>query len=109
MRLSEAIERLPRTQGRVVLQLTSNDPNCPFCVQHNPVVDRIAARHAEAAQYWRVHYDPWTDVGNDANVRAAGIAGLPALIVFDAGQETGRLVGFHDEAQTQALVVPRGN
>jgi virginiamycin B lyase len=109
MRLSEAIERLPRTQGRVVLQLTSNDPNCPFCVQHNPVVDRIAARHVEAAQYWRVHYDPWTDVGNDANVRAAGIAGLPALIVFDAGQETGRLVGFHDEAQTQALIVPRGN
>lgn len=107
--LSEAIERLPRTQGRVVLQLTSNDPNCPFCVQHNPVVERIAAQHAQAAQYWRVHYDPWTDVGNDANVRAAGIGGLPALIVFDAGQETGRLVGYHDAAQTEGLIVPRRN
>jgi virginiamycin B lyase len=109
MRLSEAIERLPRTQGRVVLQLTSTDPNCPFCVQHNPVVERIAARHTGTTQYWRVAYEPWMTVGDDANVRAAGIAGLPALIVFESGQETGRLVGFHDAAQTEALIVPRGN
>lgn len=102
--LREAIERLSKTKGRVVLQLTSTDPKCPYCVRSNPVVDGIAQRRAKDATWWRVDYRPWTAVTQDADAVAAGIKGMPTIIVFVDGQETHRVTGHHAEAELEPQV-----
>lgn len=106
LKLREAIERLPKTKGRVVLQLTSTDAKCPYCVRANPVLDGIAARRAKDATYWRVDYQPWTSVTQDADAMAAGVKGLPVIIVFVDGQETHRVSGHYAEAELEPQVFP---
>jgi virginiamycin B lyase len=104
LKLREAIERLQKTKGRVVLQLTSTDPKCPYCVRANPVLEGIAQRRAKDATYWRVDYRPWTSVSQDADAVAAGVQGLPTIIVFVDGQETHRVSGHYVEAEVEPQV-----
>lgn len=99
--LREAIQRLPATKGRVVLQLTSSDQKCPYCVRASPVLDEIAQRRANEATFWRVDYRPWTSVAQDADASAAHVAGLPTTIVFVDGQETQRVTGHYAQAELE--------
>lgn len=84
---------LASTAGRVVVQFTSFDAGCGYCVRANPVFDDLAGAHAGQARFVRVHGTPWRSVLDLSAVRPLQLGGLPAIVVFEAGRETRRVVG----------------
>lgn len=84
---------LASTAGRVVVHFTSFDAGCGYCVRANPVFDDLAGAHPGHARFVRVHGTPWRSVLDLPAVRPMQLGGLPAIVVFEAGRETRRVVG----------------
>jgi thioredoxin 1 len=64
-----------------------------------PVLDDLASTHGGAVLFLKVNVDE--------SQRAAAqhrVSGIPALVLFDKGQERDRLVGAHPRRNIEALL-----
>lgn len=66
-------------------------PWCSPCLRMAPVFDAAAARHAGAAEFFKVNIDD-----NGPLIGRYGIQSIPTLILFKGGVEQERLVGTAD-------------
>lgn len=89
---------LAKTPGLVVVQLTSFETTCSFCIRGNPTYEALAKDSTTAAQFIRVIYRPWTGVGQDPFAKALGVGGLPVFLTY----QDGKLLRRHDGIATQA-------
>ena len=89
---------LAKTAGLVVVQLTSFETTCSFCIRGNPTYDALAKDSATEAQFIRVIYRPWTGVAQDPFAKALGVGGLPVFLTY----QDGKLLRRHDGIGTQA-------
>lgn len=97
-----AVEEIPpkllnktvsQTKGLLLLQLTSRDRNCSFCVASNPHFDELAARKPSAARYVRVSWEPWRSAFKEAFMTNYGIGGVPVFLAFLDGKLVQRIDG----------------
>ena len=72
---------------------------CGPCRAVAPVVEQVARARAGSALVLKVDTDR-----NPALMERFGIRGIPTLIAFRRGKETGRHVGLAQRAQLEALV-----
>jgi thiol-disulfide isomerase/thioredoxin len=90
---------LRQTRGWVVLQLSSHDPGCGFCVKANPTFDALAQHESpKGVSFVRVAFQPWTSVSGNEFAVQYGVTGLPTFITFQDGQLMRRHQGIADEA-----------
>lgn len=89
---------LAKTPGVVVVQLTSFETTCSFCIRGNPTFEALAKDSVNDAQFIRVIYRPWTGVGQDPFAKALGVGGLPVYLTY----QDGKLLRRHDGIGTQA-------
>ncbi|MBM3314658.1 thioredoxin [candidate division WOR-3 bacterium] len=68
-------------------------PWCGPCKMMGPVVDSLAARFAGKLKVCKLNTDE-----NPATPGAYNVHGIPTLILFKAGRETERLVGYMPES-----------
>lgn len=87
------------SKGWVVLQLSSYDPKCTYCIPANPPFDALARSEGPSGiSFARVAFQPWTSLsGNDFVVNYA-VQGIPAYFTFKDGQLMRRHQGNADEA-----------
>ena len=88
----------------IVLQLTSFDPNCRFCINANRVFEVLAAKHASRGRFIRVHYEPWSNVPATSIMAEYNVPGVPAFIVFHGGKERRRILGHRPESTLEGLL-----
>jgi virginiamycin B lyase len=81
------------TSGRVVVQYSSDDPNCGYCVLGNRHYAALVATGEPQVKYLRVLYEPWTSVKQSAQAAHMHLLGLPTIVAFDKGKETSRFEG----------------
>jgi len=74
---------------------------CGPCRMVAPVVEQLAKERAGSALVLKVDTDR-----SPVLMERFGIRGIPTLIAFRHGQETGRHVGLAQRAQLEALVRP---
>ncbi len=79
--------------GRVVVQYSSDDPNCGYCVLGNRHYEAFVAAGEPRVKYLRVLYEPWTSVKQSGEAAHVHLLGLPTIVVFDKGRETSRFEG----------------
>lgn len=88
-----------QSKGWVVVQLSSYDPGCGYCVRSNPAFNALAAAEApQGTSFARVAFQPWKTVGQNDFVRQFGVTGIPAYFTFKDGQLMRRQDGIADEA-----------
>lgn len=88
-----------QSRGWVVVQLSSYDPGCGYCVRSNPAFNSlVAAEASQGLSFARVAFQPWKTVGQNDFVRQFGVAGIPAYFTFKDGQLMRRQDGIADEA-----------
>jgi len=79
-------ERVLEGDGPIVVEFMS--PTCSHCQALAPVLQQVADKVRESVQIFHVDIDAEPELA--ANF---GIEGTPTLVLFDAGQEVGRVVG----------------
>lgn len=90
---------LRQSRGWVVVQLSSYDPGCGYCVRSNPAFNALAAAQgASGMRFARVAFQPWKSVGQNEFARQYGVGGIPAYFTFKDGQLMRRQDGIADEA-----------
>ncbi len=88
-----------QSKGWVVVQLSSHDPGCGFCVRANPAFNALAAAHGPSGmRFAQVAFQPWKAVGQNDFAREYGVGGIPAYFTFKDGQLMRRQDGMADEA-----------
>lgn len=97
---------LRKTKGWVVLQLSSYDAGCIYCVRANPAFNALAqSGQSKGFSFVRVSFQPWTSVSRNDFVAQYAVPGLPIFFTFQDGQLVRRHQGNADEATLrQALL-----
>jgi hypothetical protein len=91
---------IEHSKGLVVLQLSSHEAGCSFCVKANPVFAKFAAVEAgKGVQSVRVAFQPWASFGNNDFVRSYAVKGLPTTITFLDGQLMRRQEGLINDPE----------
>ena len=90
------------TPGVLVVELTSFETSCVFCMKGNPVFEAwTQSAGGGAAQFARVIYTPWVSVGQDGYAKALGVAGLPAYFTYRDGTLLRTKTGAASAAELQ--------
>ncbi len=79
--------------GRFVVQYTSEDAGCGYCVLGNRHYEVLATMGEPHVKYVRVLYEPWTSAKDSGEAARMHLLGLPTIVVFDKGKETSRFEG----------------
>lgn len=91
---------LQRSKGLVVLQLSSYQRACTYCMPGNVGLNALAEKEAgKGITFARVAFQPWTDVGQSAFAKQYGVLGIPDAFTFQDGRLVRRLNGAADEAK----------
>lgn len=92
--------------GTVVLQVTSPDRGCGFCVGADKAFDRVAAgsAHGELA-FGRVQHAPWQAFPRE--IRALDVRAVPMQLVYRDGKQMGTIGGKPGDPATFLLNVTR--
>ncbi|MFG6414495.1 thioredoxin family protein [Roseateles sp. DC23W] len=94
------------TPGWVVVQLSSNDPKCGYCVRANPVFNALAAAESpQGTGFARVAFQPWTSVNQNDFANQYGVSGLPSFFTFKDGQLMRRHNGIADQATLRRVLL----
>ncbi len=72
---------------------------CGHCRAMEPIVERLAARFAGRAQFFKINID----VSNDVALQN-GVRGVPTFLLLDGGREIGRIAGATHEEALAALL-----
>ncbi|OBS08425.1 YbbN family protein [Acidihalobacter prosperus] len=67
----------------VVVQFTSPDPGCVYCVHANAPFQAVSTRFDQRISFVRVQWAPWYRI--PAEAKPFGIIALPAQIAFKQG------------------------
>ena len=79
--------------GRVVVQYSSTDSHCGYCVLGNRHYKDLVATESAQGKYVRVLYEPWTSSKDSAEAKRVHLLALPTTIVFENGKEISRFEG----------------
>ena len=99
------LKEVQASKGLVVVQLSSYDANCGFCVRGNPHFDAFAKKYAGRLTFWRATAQPWLSVTDNDFVRTLHVAGVPATFLFQDGQLVRQLDGIATESQLNAKLL----
>jgi len=98
------IRTLPEFRGQVqdaempvILEVWSD--TCPPCRKLVPVLDAVASKYANRVRV--------VTVGSDADMgllRALRVRSTPTLVIYDSGEEIGRMVGFRPEGWFHQMI-----
>lgn len=80
-------EQVEDTALPVILEVWSD--SCPPCRRMVPVLEQVATRYAGKVRVVTVGTD-----ADQALLRKLGVRSTPTLIIYEAGEELGRQVGF---------------
>lgn len=81
IRSRDIAREIQGSKGLLVVQLTSFETSCSFCIRSNPVFEEVAKDPANAkVRFLRVAYLPWTQMGSDAFAQA--FAYIKTAILF---------------------------
>lgn len=75
----------------VLVQLTSPDARCRYCVEAYPGFDAAARAYGRAIKFVRVEWSPWNQFPKEILPLHDGY--VPVQIAYRAGKETGRIDG----------------
>jgi len=87
--------------GAVLMDLWS--PTCGYCLQLNPILDRLASEKGEALKIVKVNVAQDGDLASRFNVQ-----GVPMMILFKNGQKVDELAGFLPEPQLKQWLSSMG-
>lgn len=95
-------ELLKRSPGDVMVQFTSPDPNCGYCVRANANLPLRLATEAWPGPLIRVQWSPWRAFPAELATLPlkTPLKGIPTIVVFHDGIESGRIEG--DDGWTSA-------
>jgi thiol-disulfide isomerase/thioredoxin len=91
--------RLAASTGTVVVQFSSDDKNCGFCVQSNPRFDTLADVRSNKAKFIRVMWNPYLNAFDDRLAILYGFKALPRFMTFKDGKEVKRVDGSYVASQ----------
>ncbi len=86
-------ELVKNSKGLLLVQLTSQDSNCQYCVQSNPRFQELTRRYPGAARYVQVTWNPWASAFNSPFVNKYRIQGMPTVLVIRDGALVQRAQG----------------
>jgi thiol-disulfide isomerase/thioredoxin len=90
------------TPGVLVVELTSFETSCVFCMKGNPTFEAwTQSTGVGSAKFARVVYTPWVSVGQDGFAKGLGVAGLPAYFTYRDGQLLRTKTGAASTAELQ--------
>jgi thioredoxin 1 len=92
------LQRLAANPRPVILDVWA--PWCPPCRAIRPSLTRLAEEFRGRVDLWELNADQAPEL-----VRGFGISGIPTLLVFHQGQETGRRTGAQPETALRELFV----
>jgi thioredoxin 1 len=74
---------------------------CPPCHMLAPVIEEIANEHGDRARFAKLDVD-----GSPVTAGRFGVRSLPTMIVFKAGREVERIVGYQLKPQLMKKLAP---
>ena len=95
----EALDAAVRKDVPVLVDFTAEW--CGPCQGLAPVLDKIAAEHAEDLSVVSVDFD-----ANEDLAETYGVLGLPTLILFDDGEELMRMTGSISKSELMNKLTP---
>jgi virginiamycin B lyase len=104
----ELARRISNSKGRLVVHVTSFDPNCSFCVKSNPVFDEFVNRNRDRASFVRHHTEPWNSIQHVPVLRQLQVRGVPTIVVFENGAAVKRVDGYRASDNLDVIVFGEG-
>ena len=99
---AKSAEYVATTPGVLVVEITSFETSCVFCMKGNPVFETwTQSAGGGGAKFVRVVYTPWISVGQDGFAKALGVAGLPAYFTYRDGKLLRNKMGAASAAELQ--------
>ena len=93
---------IAHTPGTLVVELTSFETTCVFCMRGNPVFEEFSGAHgADSVRFARVALSPWTGVAAVPFAQSLGINGLPVYLTYRDGKLLRRKQGIGSAAELQ--------
>lgn len=97
----EAIESYLKNHSDVVVQFTSPDTNCSFCIAGFAPFNKAALTYGRRAKFVRVQWSPWQDVPK--NIQALyQVNAVPVQYVVRNGRVVGRYFGLPEPIKFDA-------
>jgi thiol-disulfide isomerase/thioredoxin len=103
------LPKLTQSKGRIILQVTSRDASCGYCVRAIPRFEELAKNNPDAGRYWRITTTPWTASFGEPVMMKHRLEGVPAVLVFEDGQLVNYVPGDLDAATLQTKVLSEKN
>lgn len=105
IRSRDIAREIQGSKGLLVVQLTSFETSCSFCIRSNPVFEEVAKDPANAkVRFLRVAYLPWTQMGSDAFAQTFAYSGLPIYAVYKDGNFIRKHGGHAEQMELQQLL-----
>lgn len=79
--------------GLVVVQYSSDDSGCGYCVLGNRHYCALAASSEPHVKYFRVLYEPWTSAAGSGEAVRVRLRALPTIVLLAKGKEKSRFEG----------------
>jgi thioredoxin 1 len=76
-------------------------PWCGPCKMVAPVFEQLSQKFNDKMIFCKMNVDENPQTSGSYNV-----SGIPTFIIFNAGKEAGRMVGFGDSAKLQSFIEP---
>lgn len=95
--LQDFREHVDAAEGPVILNVWSE--TCPPCRRLKPVLEKVSTQYAGRVGV--------VTVGTDAEaplLRALGVRATPTLIVYNGGEEVGRMTGFRPKGWFDEMI-----
>lgn len=87
-----AIEAWLKLNPNALVQFTSYDPGCRFCVESYQAFNSAARAYADRIKFARVHWSRWLPFPEEVE-KPYSVGGIPEQIVFKNGKQIGRFGG----------------
>ena len=99
---SQIGKHIAKTPGTLVVELTSFDTTCTFCMRGNPVFEELAdSTPNDESRFVRVVFTPWTSVSENSFAKDLGISGLPVYLTYRDGKLVRRKMGIGSKEEMQ--------
>jgi thiol-disulfide isomerase/thioredoxin len=99
-------EKIRQSKGILVVQLTSFETTCSFCIRSNPIFEEFTkAPENSNIQFLRVAYRPWVQMGTDAFAQTLGYTGLPIFVTYKDGKLVRKHGGMAEKPELQKALL----
>lgn len=102
----QVAEKIRGSKGLLVVQLTSFETSCSFCIRSNPVFEDLAdAPENIKVKFVRVAYRPWGQMADDAFAQTFGYTGLPIFATYKDGRLVRQRGGSAEKSELQKILL----